>query len=85
MTVFIILMKIRTFDHSHHRVIIINFNGLRFNSIFFFPTFESERVIPNLKGFFFHFRALFFFSNLGNVSSFPSTSQVNDNVRGVVF
>ena len=82
MTVFIILMKIRTFDHSNHRVIIINFNGLRFNSNFF-PTFESERVIPNLKGFFFQNER--FFSNLGNVTSFPSTSQANGNVRGVVF
>ena len=80
MTVFNILMKIRTFDHSNHRVIIINFNGLRFYSNFF-PTFEPERVIT--KGFFFQPER--FFSNLGNVASFPSTSQVDGNVRGVVF
>ena len=91
-TVFTILMKIRIFDHSNHRVIIINFNDLRFNYNLklFSQTFKPERVILNLKRFFFQSdRFLFqperFFSNLGNVTSFPSTSQVNSNVRGVVF
>ena len=90
MTVFIIFNEnsnFRSFKSSSDH---LNFNELRFNFNFFSPTFESERVIPNLKRFFFQSdRFLFqperFFSNLGNVTSFPSTSQLNSNVRGVVF
>ena len=91
MTVFIILMKIRTFDHSNHRLIIINFNGLRFFSNLkpFFQLLIPIVSFPTSNVFFQSARFLFqperHFSNLGNVTSFPSTSQVNGNVRGVVF
>ena len=91
MTVFIIFMNIRTFDHSNHRLININFNGLRFYSNLkpFFQLLNPNVWFPTSNVFLQPERFLFqperFFSNLGNVTSFPSTSQVNSNVRGVVF